>query len=274
MMKTNKHAGNVARGGKRSRRSRRNTQTTYPVEGRGNISAGRGPLAALTNVIEPWTPLFPARTVRRLRYADSGTLSSASGVVAGYVLRANDCFDPDFTSTGHQPMGFDQMMVFYNHFHVLRSRLVCTFKNTTASAPTICLRQDADSSILTDPDRIQEYGGCVLENLEIKGSYGANKTLELEVDMSKIFGLNRQAIAASNNLQGTVGSSPSEINWFHILMWDTTATTGSCTVDFIMEQEVLFTEPRDFTTSLERKQPDTLQDILKRRVGLKPVPPK
>ncbi len=211
-------------------------------------------MGALTTVIEPWMPIFPAHTVRRLRYSGTASLSSTSGVVAGYVLRANDLFDPDFTSTGRQPMGFDQMIAFYNHFVVLKARLVVTFVNTGSStSPTVCIRQDADSTIITNFDQIKEFGGCVYEQLEAKGSYGQNKVLELSVDIAKLQGVNRQAIVADTALQGNAGASPSEVTFLHMLLWDATNTTSAASAQFVLEQEAVFIEPRDLTQSLERK---------------------
>ncbi len=212
-------------------------------------------MGALTTIVEPWMPIFPARTVRRLRYSDSKTLSSASGVAVGYILRANDVFDPDFTGTGHQPMGFDQLIAFYNHFCVVKSRLVVTFINTTASPPTVCIRQDADNTLITNINQIMEFGGMVTEQLEVKGSYGANKVLEMTCDIAHIQGVNRQAILANNALAGNALASPSEVTFYHIMMWDQTALSGSCTINFVVEYDVVFFEPRDMTQSLERKQP-------------------
>ncbi len=211
-------------------------------------------MGALTTVMEPWMPIFPARTVRRFRYADTASLSSTAGVVSSYVLRANDLFDPDFTSSGHQPMGFDQMIAFYNHFVVTKARLVVTFVNTGSSTgPTVCIRQDADSTVITNINQIKEFGGCVYEQLEAKGSYGQNKVLELSLDIAKLQGVNPQAIVANTALQGNAAASPTEVTFFHILLWDSTGTTSAVSAQFVLEQEAVFIEPRDLTQSLERK---------------------
>jgi len=203
-----------------------------------------------TVVSNPWMPVFAPSTTRRLRYSSTFGGATASGAITStYVIRANDLFDPDFSGTGHQPMGFDQMMTFYNHFCVVWAKLTCVFKNTAGSAPTVCLRIDADTTPLTSIDRIVEFGGCVTENLEIKGGYGANKQLSMVADIGKIQGISRVALTSDPSLQGSASASPAECTYFHITMWDTTATTGSCEVDIILEQIAIFTEPRDLTGS-------------------------
>lgn len=199
-----------------------------------------------TVVREPFMPVFPSSITKRLRYSTSFGMSTASGAVTStYMFRANDLFDPDFTGTGHQPMGFDQLMQWYNHFCVVWAKITCVFKNTTASPPTVCLRIDADNTALTVIDRIVEVGGCVTENLEIKGSYGANKSLTMVADISKLQGQPRNSITTNPNLQGSALASPLECTYFHITMWDTTGLSGTAECDVILEQIAVFTEPRD-----------------------------
>lgn len=195
-------------------------------------------------------PIFPATITKRLRYSTTFALTTTSGAITStQVFRANDLFDPDFTGTGHQPMGFDQLMSFYNHFCVLSAKITIVAKNTVGSAPTLCLRIDADSTPLTVIDRIVEFGGCVTEDLEVKGSYGANKRLSLVADICKLQGVKRSAITSDPSLAGNAAASPAEVSYFHITMWDTAGITGGCEVDVILEQVAVFLEPRDLTES-------------------------
>lgn len=230
-----------ANGGRRRRRQNQ-------IDNKGNLVASvRRTLDTL--VVEPWMPLFPARVTKRLRYSSFSTLTSTTGAVSAYVLRANDLFDPDFTSTGHQPMGFDQMMTLYNHFVVVRARVIVTFSSTAAAPLTVCIRQDADSSALTVADRIIEFGGCVKADLEFKGVSGSVRTLELALDVAKLQGVSALAITSDPSLQGTAAASPIEVTYFHIQSWNSQGITGSCAIDFILEQDAVFLEPRDLAQS-------------------------
>lgn len=203
-----------------------------------------------TLVVQPWQALFPIRTVKRLRYNDTAVMTSTSGSVATYVLRANDLYDPDFSSTGHQPMGFDQMMVFYNHFTVTKAKLTATFENYALACDAHCvIRADGDSTAMTVPTRIMELGGLVEVICEYKQTSGSSKTATLEIDVAKFQGVSRSALTADPSLQGSSGASPVEIVYFHIEMWNNIALSGSVVVDFILEQEAYFTEPRDPTQS-------------------------
>jgi hypothetical protein len=214
-----------------------------------DLITGRGNVNSLSAVVERWMPLFPARTTKVLRYSGNAGLSAASGVVTTYVLRANDCFDPDFTGTGHQPMGFDQMMVFYNHFCVVSCKIVVTFKCASGNECTAAIRYDASSSPLTTIDRIIEYGGLTMVELEAAGGFGSHKVLTASVDIAKIQGVSRSAITADPTLRGDTATSPSEVTYWHLAIWSAAATTCTADISFIMEMKVVFLEPRDATES-------------------------
>lgn len=193
-------------------------------------------------------PIFPATTVRKLRYSTTFQLTSTAGVVASYVFRANDLFDPDFTSTGHQPMGFDQMMLTYNHFCVVSARIKVTCRNKTNTTPfTVCIRQDASNTPLTVIDRILEFGGLVTADID---TFGVCTTLlELGLDVARLQGVSRKAITADPTLRGDAATSPTEVTYFHIQMWDTAAATSTGNFDVVLEQVAHFMEPRDMIES-------------------------
>lgn len=200
-------------------------------------------------------PLFPPRTVKWLRYASGHFgLSSTSGVVSSYVLSANGCYDPDITGTGHQPMGFDQMMAFYNHYCVTHCKLTARFGTAVGSYGTASIRVDADTTPLTDIERIMEFGGNVSVGLEAIGAFGANKVLEMSVDIAKLQGISPSALTADSTLRGTAAANPAEQSYFHIQLWNAAGVTVTANVYAVMEMRVVFMEPRD--VALSRRKPE------------------
>jgi len=195
--------------------------------------------------------------MKTLRYHTNATLTVTSGAVGTYVFRANDLFDPDFTSTGHQPMGFDQMMVFYNHFAVESARIVVQFSNASTTSMRVGIRVDADSTPLTVPDQFIEFGGLTFDAVEGKGIYGSEKTLQLSVDIPKIQGISRNALTSDSTLRGNAAASPSEVTYFHIMAWDPFTASGTVNCDVILEQRSWFMEPRNATESFARS-PDII----------------
>jgi len=85
-----------------------------------------------------------------LKYTTEVTLNPGSGSTATYRFRANDLYDPDFETGGHQPRGFDQWMAFYNHFTVIGSMIKVTFMSSSTTAASYVMIKLDDDSTLTD----------------------------------------------------------------------------------------------------------------------------
>jgi len=201
-----------------------------------------------TTVSQGLGPIAP-RTLCIFRYTDAITAAGTSTVAQDYQFRLNSLFDFDFTGTGHQPMGFDQMMLFYNHFCVVKAKMTVVFRNTLTTSMQVGLRQDASSTPITVIDRIIELGGCVLEHLEPSGVYGSEKRLELWLDVRRLQGVSNLAITADPTLRGDAATSPTEVSYFHLQAWDALANTGAIWGDIVLEQYVTFLEPRDAVES-------------------------
>jgi len=56
-------------------------------------------------------------------YCEAIDLGTQSSAARSYLYAANGLYDPNISGTGHQPMGFDQMMTFYNHYCVLKATI-------------------------------------------------------------------------------------------------------------------------------------------------------
>jgi len=234
-------------GRRRAKRSNKNKRGLMPPP----ITSDTHPGSSLTSVGLNSTPLFPPVTSKALRYSMTYTsLAATSGIPTGYVFRANDLFDPDFTGSGHQPMGFDQMMNSYNHFCVIRAKLTVTFRNLSAGPCSVGIRQDANSPILTVYDQFLEFGGMVQETLEGKGVYGANKTLSLSIHIPRLFGLTNKSILSDPNLRGEILTTPTEVTYFHVMVWDALGNTSTIGFDALLEQRAVFLEPRTSAESL------------------------
>jgi len=103
---------------------------------------------------------FPAPTqVVKLRYADSIQLDAGVATSAYHFFRANSCYDPDESGTGHQPLGFDEWTTFYNKYCVLGSRITVIFNtdsNTTGINQLVALSLQTDTTRPTYPTTLIE----------------------------------------------------------------------------------------------------------------------
>lgn len=245
------HKNNARRNRKGNKNARRSSN---------NLTTGGGG-SVNPMVYEPWMPIFPPSITKTLRYSTTFAAASASGAISStQVFRANDLFDPDYSGTGHQPMGFDQLMLWYNHFTVRTAKITLLCQNL-GSATVVCLRVDGDLTPITVIDRVVEIGGCVLETLEGKGVTGANKKVSMSVDIARLQGVSQKTITADANLRGTAAASPSEVTYFHVTTWNTTGITTSTEIDVMLEQTATFFEPRAITESLAMHNRDELVSV-------------
>jgi len=196
-------------------------------------------------------PLFPPRYRCSLRYADTITLSSTTGAVASYVYSANGLYDPDITGTGHQPAGFDSMMLSFEHYTVVSARMTATFHNNTASVqPTAALGLNASSTPTTTVTQLIEDGLITTVRMNGNGVYGCVQTLQRTINIGKFGGV--PSLLSDSNYRGSVAGNPAEQSYFHLQLWNTELSTSSSAVDVQIEYIAVFTEPRKLTSSLRK----------------------
>jgi hypothetical protein len=237
------------------RRGNRAPRDLPPAEGK-NTMAGANPLVPRRQGDE-WQirgiPLFSAKSVRMLlRYADTFSLTSTTGAVASYVFSANGLYDPNITGTGHQPMGFDQMMVSYDHYTVLgaRIRINARVGSVTNTFPTVAVSISASATPITNSQQITECGNAVLQFLYPQGIYGGMRTLENAVNISKFGGV--RDILDNPYYRGDIAANPAEQLYFHVQTWDTELITCATSIDVVIEYEAIFTEPRQLSQSVTK----------------------
>jgi len=183
-----------------------------------------------------------------LRYYESVSFT-ASGTVGGYVFSANGLFDPNITGTGHQPMGFDQMMLSYEHYCVTKARLVLMAQNSiTTGSANVAVQIAPSNTLQTLSQQIVENGTVVLEKLNAGPQYGSVQQIRQAVVIGKYQGI-VNVIDNPDNL-GTVAANPVEQEYFHIYGWTDDGTTGTVYLNVCIEYEAVFIEPKKLTQSL------------------------
>lgn len=195
---------------------------------------------------------LPAQRAAKLRYTSQLTLTSAAGLLTNHQFRANGCYDPDFTSTGHQPYGWDQLTPFYNHYVVAGSRMsvrVVPQTDNTAFSGCVGIYLSDDSTV-----GFTSYTTFVEAK---KGTYrlingGSDKqtTVSCNYSAKKFFNI----VNVKDNiarLGASTVNDPGEIAMFNL--WyqaaDETSTATNLTALVTIEFMVLFSEPKDIGPS-------------------------
>lgn len=145
-------------------------------------------------------------------------------------------------------MGFDQMMVFYNHYTVINSKIRCVYQNTGTVDCHVGLSISGSSTPITDYLQLIENGELVYTVVTPSGIAGSIATLRHSVNAAAFQGL--QQVMDDPDMRGDSASNPAEQMYYHLSFWNpVNATVPSVLLDVYIEYDVTFHEPRKGSTS-------------------------
>ncbi len=193
----------------------------------------------------------PRTLIRKLRYSDSVILNAPTAAAVNHFFSANGMFDPDITGIGHQPLGFDQYMLMYDHYKVIGSKITITplgnpGTDTADNQQIITLSLDDDITANTNIHNMIEQG-LVSWRLLNPGGSSAPRSLTKGFSQKRYFS-NRKA---AETMVGSVSANPSEQAFFNI---GTAALNGSgdpvsIAVLVVIDYIVSFTERKTLASS-------------------------
>lgn len=238
---------------RRTRRRKRNTNTSRNSPSTPHMQAPKQ--TALMR-----TPLFPASVRKRgqLYYESAlGLTLPTSGNVVTYFFSANGMFDPNITGTGHQPIGFDQMMLMYEQATVVRSSIQVTFNVGPGLTGEFGVALFPDASALTNPSQLVENGLVNYVPLTSGSSTFQNQRIRsvvrLDCDICKYFGRRGiRSLLNDDNLYTTAAANPVEQAYYGVVAWQISpdgSTTTSLGFDVLISYDVIYWEPRKLTES-------------------------
>lgn len=179
-------------------------------------------------LVRRMSSLFPDRAIIQLDYKDVITLSTSTpGIANNYVFRINSLFDPDYTGTGVQCMGYDQWSMLYEKYHVsgLAYDFNCYTANTVPS--NLCVYPTDNSTLVSTSVQ------------DISMQPGASKIVSITPDNSQcrlkgyctpnsVLGLTKSQYKDSVNYSATTGTNPSGVAFLHLCMqpMDETSSTS------------------------------------------------
>ena len=205
-----------------------------------------------TEVIERGIPGFRALNYRtKLTYYDVATISTGAGSAGTRVYSTNGLYDPDITGAGHQPMPFDQLMLSFEHYVVLRAKMTVNFKATsTTNTTSVALSLNSGTTAITAYGQLAENGVLVRDRLGMYPYNGSIKSLVLPCDVAK-FG-DVRTLRDNPSYEGSVAANPSEQSYFHISAWNPdTVSSIDVICEIFIEYDAIFREPRKNSPSLE-----------------------
>lgn len=217
---------------------------------------------------------FPQSMKTKLRYTERIEFNPTSTSVQQYRFMGNGCYDPNVTSTGHQPRGFDQFMDVYQKFTVVGSQCTVQFMYEGYDGPSLKAaagnltqnRSTTDNVPALTPVAVGLHkgmealaSGTYSQQMEkdrtqwgyITGSGGEICTLIGKGSTKEMFG--KQYAVGAEGYTGTASADPTEA-WF----WECWAGRVSddypqeevkVVANVILQYDVVFTEPKTLLES-------------------------
>jgi len=161
-------------------------------------------------------------------------------------------FDPDYTSTGHQPYGFDQMAGLYNHYTVHRALIQVTLLNNTSALPVwlgVALHDDQNFAPATITDALEvPYQHAVMCPGTSNG--GGARSAQMYFDARQFFGISQALLNGDTDYGAAISASPTEGAYFIVFCGALASEDPSAlniTVQIVFDAS--FTEPNTLGAS-------------------------
>lgn len=217
-------------------------RTIVKAKRRRSATPGIRPLP-LARSVKVASAYLPTSMRRKLNYCMKFSIDAgAGGTAASHFFSANSLYDPDRTTVGHQPAGFDEAMGLYNHFHVTGARITVMAMSQSATTPAanaiVSIVKRDTTSATSDVTQAAEQGAAF--GLIGSASGAASQlTLSDSIYPAKFLGLNSSEAA----LRGNASANPSEECFFEVCV-ASLAGDDPPAIDMvvILQYDAVFTE--------------------------------
>lgn len=191
-----------------------------------------------------------------LTYSDIVAISPGAHI-GQYTFRGNSCFDPDYTSTGHQPQYFDQMSVLYTRYRVYGSRISITAANEqVGSALQITVIPSSDITAFTTSTYPLEHPYA--KPMQLLGVGGLmTKKVTHKMTTQKILGLRAREVL-DQDYSASTGATPSSVWYWQIVAQDLSSENVMTSMQVVITYDVEFYDRNVTTPSTTIRDPEKL----------------
>lgn len=169
-----------------------------------------------------------------MKYIQMITLTSTAGVPSIYVFRGNSLFDPDYTSTGHQPYGFDQYASLYANYYVAGSKIKITPQDTVGAPTMITVLPYTAATPPTGTSSGAQWMAEVPYAKHCFSLYNYRTSLKSYMSTGKLFGYTAQEVNDDKDFWAYSSNNPgTQFYWIIAANYVSSAANSStvCTVE-------------------------------------------
>lgn len=212
--------------------------------------AYKGKIGTTMDIAAINSPLTRTLKASMIYTSDTGLSLVSSATNPGTkVFTLNGLYDPDISGSGHQPRGFDELILLYDHAVVINTKVRIDIWNnlSTSGAYVIATIRDNSAPSTNYIDYTETSNSkWVLLSPATGGS--ACTTIYLDVNPNEFLGLPNPM--SNPELKGSAAKNPDEQAYLHISgMSDDNFTACSVLFMVTLEYTAIFVEPKQVAAS-------------------------
>lgn len=206
--------------------------------------------APITKIMRCVGFVFPPLYDVDMAYSAQVPLSITTGAFNYYMFRANALYDPDYTGTGGQPLGFSQLSTIYDHYTVCSSSLEFTLSSSIAPNLTGCFNiaayVDDDASVSTTMQQALQRPRVKALQM-VTQTQGVTPVTKLYWSAATTYGNAKPW--TDPEMQGTATSNPTEQSIYVIAIEDTNLNSSTVGIMVKMKFRVMWDELKTLTAT-------------------------
>lgn len=197
----------------------------------------------------PAAPLGQVYKFHTRYYSGNIILDPASGGIPDHqVFSLNGLYDPDISNVGHQPIGFDQLMLMYNHYTVIGCKATVWIDSLQGVTQMVTIQVKDTATTSNDVQGIIENGNNVTAMIGQQDTSNGSAKRSIKLGMNKYFG--RNVLDSQGIYSGDSTKNPAEQVYLHISNFpDGSSDYAGCNVKVLLEYVAILTEPKQLATS-------------------------
>lgn len=211
----------------RRKRFRPKRNRRYRRKGRGKVR----------NVVPSGAAPVARKHIVKLKYAETLEFNIAAGFANTQTYRMNSIFDPNFTGTGHQPYGRDQLVTLFNRYRVFKFSWHISVAPSNDRLHVCVVPVNNLVSSLGPFDNASEFPLAVTKSLGFSGGNSVN--FKGSVFLPKLAGVTSVQYKTSDRFSSLMSTNPLEDMQLGLLIFNPTgegvATSASITLVYHTE---------------------------------------
>jgi hypothetical protein len=185
---------------------------------------GRKPQRSGLNPRRTFAPGYaPDELFVTLEYTDFIAASAAANTYA-YQWRINSLFDPNYTATGSQPVGYDELAAIYNKYLVYRAEIETTLSCADTAAVACVATPDNPPYLNTIV-----LGGMPHAKVGMTVKNGPPARFKTVVHVHVVFGVPFIAVETDDQFSSGVATNPTNTVFWNVA-FDTMGATDVCSI--------------------------------------------